>query len=547
MNDKNEQLKPENQARQIYFNPAQQEVILTGARDTISVMGRGCGKGAIHAAINLRNFQAMPGSTTAFVGANAKRVLSNTLPSMLEHWERWGYKRGVHWVIGRRPPKNLHWGLPLIQPENWENVISFYNGSCGVIISQDQKGTSNSKSFDFVDIDEAKFVDFEQLKDETFQANRGQLAQFGDCPWHHGMLITSDIPVTKKGSWFLKYENEATTETNEVIQALVCELYRLRQMEQDPDCTMVTLHKRILEAERLLRQARSHAVFYKRYSSLYNYELLGEEFFRRARRDLPPLTFQTSILCEPIAIMKDGFYSSMLPSHEYTADEIGYLDNMEYDFEKLGTTDSRADADIQPDQPLCIAFDYNAHINWLVVGQPDETRRRLNTLKSFFVKYERKLPELLQDFDQYYHYLKRKEVIFYYDHTALGSNYAVNNEDYRWVIVHGLRRLGWLVRPVYIGRAMNHLEKHLLINRAFSGRTRLMPFFNQGNNEDLLIAIHTAGVYNGKKDKRGEKIAETEEDKLENRTDGTDAWDTLYIGCEKFPQRSVILPVTSDF
>ncbi len=33
----------------------------------------------------------------------------------------------------------------------------------------------------------------------------------------------------------------------------------------------------------------------------------------------------------------------------------------------------------------------------------------------------------------------------------------------------------------------------------------------------------------------GEKLAESEEDLLEHRTDGTDAFDTLYIGAEKFP------------
>jgi hypothetical protein len=33
-----------------------------------------------------------------------------------------------------------------------------------------------------------------------------------------------------------------------------------------------------------------------------------------------------------------------------------------------------------------------------------------------------------------------------------------------------------------------------------------------------------------------EKQPESEEDLLEHRTDGTDAFDTLYIGCEKFPQ-----------
>ncbi|MGM9801916.1 MAG: hypothetical protein ACI309_06375, partial [Candidatus Limisoma sp.] len=50
-----------------------------------------------------------------------------------------------------------------------------------------------------------------------------------------------------------------------------------------------------------------------------------------------------------------------------------------------------------------------------------------------------------------------------------------------------------------------------------------------------------AGVSRGRngfrKDKGGEKLAESEEDLLEHRTDGTDAFDTLYRGCEKFPYR----------
>ena len=69
-----------------------------------------------------------------------------------------------------------------------------------------------------------------------------------------------------------------------------------------------------------------------------------------------------------------------------------------------------------------------------------------------------------------------------------------------------------------------------------------MPFINRSNNDDLILAIQSAGVSNGRngfrKDKSGEKLAESEEDLLEHRTDGTDAFDTLYIGCAKFPQRS---------
>jgi hypothetical protein len=75
----------------------------------------------------------------------------------------------------------------------------------------------------------------------------------------------------------------------------------------------------------------------------------------------------------------------------------------------------------------------------------------------------------------------------------------------------------------------------------------LVPYFNEQNNESLLISVQASGVYNGKKDKRQEKTMETEESKQEERTDFSDAFDTLYIGCERFPQDTVVLPVTSDF
>ena len=95
---------------------------------------------------------------------------------------------------------------------------------------------------------------------------------------------------------------------------------------------------------------------------------------------------------------------------------------------------------------------------------------------------------------------------------------------------------------LYIGNPMKHHEKYLEINEAFAGRRKLMPFLNRQNNEDLILALQTAGVSCGRngfrKDKGGEKLAETEEDLLQHRTDGTDAFDTLYIGCAKFPQNA---------
>ena len=70
-------------------------------------------------------------------------------------------------------------------------------------------------------------------------------------------------------------------------------------------------------------------------------------------------------------------------------------------------------------------------------------------------------------------------------------------------------RHGWTVEAAYIGNPMRHDEKYLLINQTFAGKQRA-----KGDN---------------RKDKAGEKLAVSEEDLLEHRTDGTDAFDTVAV------------------
>ena len=50
-------------------------------------------------------------------------------------------------------------------------------------------------------------------------------------------------------------------------------------------------------------------------------------------------------------------------------------------------------------------------------------------------KFERKIPTLIADFCTYYAPHANHSVIYYYDATALGSNYAVNDQDFHWVVV----------------------------------------------------------------------------------------------------------------
>lgn len=522
------------QVHKEYFNDPQLYSLAMNTRDEVIVAGRGMGKGAIQAGRLMTNFQGMPGSMGGFVSPSVKRCLTNILPSMLIHLERWGFKRDLHYVVGKRPWKALHWKSPIFTPANWENTISFYNGSVCNIISQDRAGTSNSMSLDYIIIDEAKFINFEQLKDETFQANRGNEQYFRNFPLHHGMTITSDMPVTKKGSWFLSYKDDMDKELVEVIEGLVYAKWRARRQQRAMPSQREALQKKIDRIDAKLSFLRSKCLLYKEYTSIQNLALLGEEFIRRAKRDLPPLTFATSIMCKRIEISTDGFYGGMREDvNLYTAPNENVL-NLEALNDGAIPNDCRQDSDLDAQLPLIIAFDANANINWLVCGQVGKDGK-LRVLKSFFVKYERKIPELLDDFNDYYRYHRRRQVIFYYDATFVGNSYGTHSEAFYRMIITGLRRKGWNVKSKYIGKPMNHILKNDLLNRMFRGRAHHLVLINRDNNPDLLISITSAGVKNGQKDKSGEKLAETEEDKLESRTDGSDAFDTLCIGVERFP------------
>lgn len=525
--------------KQIYFNKPQLLTQFIGANTTVIVGGRRTGKtDSIAAPFVLRNMQRMAGSTGGIVVPTFKHGLTNTIPGLLAAWKRWGYIEGIHYVVGKVPPRGF--AEPITEPLEWEHVIAFYNGSVAVIISQDRAGSSNSLTLSWLLVDEAKFIDYAKLKDETLPANGGIKSFFGRHSYNHALMILSDMPQTQKGSWFLNYREKMDVSLIKTIEATIYEIWRVKSRVQElvkkGEMPPAYLEKRLKYLDKSLNQMRSVAVYYKEYSSIENLQLLGENYIKQMKRDLTPLTFQTSILSQRIGIAKDGFYSSMREGHKYDANNNAYLDTLGYDF-AADAIDARADADVDPDQPLCIGMDYNANINWIVVGQP--RGRRLNVVRSFYVKFERKLPALVDNFCRHYEFHRNKTVVFYYDATALGSNYAVNDQDFHWVIEHEFARHGWRVESIYLGNPMRHDEKYLLINQGFAGKQRLMPFFNRENNEALILAIQSAGVSRGRngfrKDKSGEKLAESEEDLLEHRTDGTDAFDTLYIGCEKFP------------
>lgn len=220
-----------------------------------------------------------------------------------------------------------------------------------MIISQDRPGSSNSLTLSWLLVDEAKFIDYAKLKDETLPANGGIKSHFGKHSFNHSIMILSDMPQTQKGSWFLHYRDKMDPELIKTIEATVYEIWRTKEricaLNASGKPVPPYLKGYLRRLDRDLNKMRSVAVYYREYSSIENLQLLGENYIKQMKRDLTPLTFQTSILCQRIGIAKDGFYSSMREGHKYDANDNQYLDTLGYDYD-FSTLDARRTAPTAP-------------------------------------------------------------------------------------------------------------------------------------------------------------------------------------------------------
>lgn len=526
--------------KKVYFNPGQLELMYIGANSETIIAARRFGKSdGIIAPRLLRNVQQMPKSAGAFYAATFQQALSRTIPAAVAALARWGYYNERHFFIGRRAPKSANFDKPYIEPSSWDHVMHWYNGSIIHILSQDVKFSSNSLTLDYLMVDEGRSINPTKFFDEAVPAVSGMIGHFKKCPWHKGISIVSDMPHNKTGAWLLKRKELMDPELIRIIKATVAEIVRLKNSNLDPEYIAITTR----EHERELLFLRRHAHLYREYDAIDNLELLGESYIRKMKRDLPPLIFQMSILNKQITRLVGGFYANLDEKiHYYDAFDNSYLNNQRtrqgsLDLHRIHVKDYSQDADIQGNDPLMIALDYNANINWIVTGQVHENEMR--TVSSMFVKNERKLRELINDWCDYYEHHPNKDVIYYYDETALQGAYASDTENFADIVKRELNKRNWSVVDKFIGKPMKHNLKHQYINDALTGRKYLFPTFNRNNNEFLLPAMENTGIRVGRngfeKNKSGEKLEETEEDPLELRTDGTDAWDTLFIGCNFFP------------
>lgn len=399
------------------------------------------------------------------------------------------------------------------------------------------------------------------------------------------VLSAKDVSLSDSNLSLLVKLNVITREDAELLS-------QIDYLVSEDDYLYARLVERSDKYRQHLLQLRRDCFSYWQGSTIDNINILSLDYIKRCKRDLPPLVFAISILGIKMKRNNDGYYYALdvEGTHGYLDDEdngvvddhtrvhtISHVYNGKSysaevetpDFDRIAEIDDcRMDGDLHEDDELCIAFDYNARINWCVVGvvRNDPNNRNASTLfciNSLFVKDDEKIETLLRNFNRYYapHRRRNPHLTFYWDATAKSEDLhfaqeswnAAQPESFADTILRLLTAAGWNVNSVYMGDPMSHTQKYTDINNGLKGYSYPAFRINREKNEALIIALENAGVKQGygrdgrvsiQKDKSGEKLpynpdlddgsATGSNVRTEYRTDATDALDTLYIGTKYF-------------
>ncbi len=514
--------------KELYLNKPQILVWLVRALITICIWGRGTGKSeGVIAPWIIDKLFSMPRSKGIIIGPTYQHLLVNTLPPVIEMWKRMGYHRDVHYVIGKKPPKSWNWPEPYNAPLSHKHTIYWFNGSCQVLVSQDRISNSAGPSVDYIVGDEAKHLNFEKLQ-EIFQTNRGNRQYFGHLSVHHALLFCTDMPTTPKQQWVLQYEDDINEEAVELILAIQKEVISLISELTTAKKTRAKKIKTLLNYyKKELNEIRTDLVHFSEFSTLENLEVVGEPYIRQQKRSLSPLKYRASILNERVK-KEEGMFYPMLDEdlHYYTKFKYQKIDKVGFDFTKLKKHDYHQDADVDLEEALDISLDYNAVINSLVVAQ--ETK----TINFLFVKSPLMLKDVVKKFCKYYDDHPTKEVNYYHDHTAIGSNAMLGDYSFANQVVDILRDNNWYVNEIYLGQGPGYESRYEMFNNALRGCPDLpMPTFNSNNCESLLISMENTMTRQGPSGYEIDKRSEKDPNILpEHATHAQEAWSTWFYG-----------------
>lgn len=539
------------QAQPLYFNRPQLISHLVSAPEEYNVWGRGTGKSeGVLAPRSYNWLHRMPRATIVFVAATYQQHLTRTLPAIIKGWERLGFVRDRDYFIGRYAPKTWGWERPFFAPVKTDYFIHTRFGSGIHLVSQDRPGSANGISIDCIAGDEAKFLRQDRYEEELLPAMRGNRHVFGHLDCWNNILLTTDMPVAKSSQWILKKELLMDRERVNLILQCQLKIMNIHKRAQLNDLTKHQLDVALQEINKYqryiskLRKGGTNGkggalVYYSEASSYENIDVLGEDYFDKQQRNMTPFNFQTSIENKRPSKDQQSFYPDLDETvHGYTNYNNSYLENLNYDLDKAAEIGCRQDSDLQLNEPLHIGMDYGGSFNCLCVGQ--FFHNQISMINALHVSFPEKVKHLVLKFKKYYQHHTRKQVVFYYDHTAIGIS-ANSDFSYAQEVIDLLQEDdefgAWSVQEEYIGQTPAPDMRYEMWGKLLKDSNPMKFRYNRMNCEHWEVSCMNAPLKQDgdkiKKDKSSEKKKPGKREysvPQEEATHLSDAGDTLLHG-----------------
>lgn len=525
------------------INPAQATCVILPYRTGYFIHSRATGKSFIAGSVIDDNVRSMPRGITTLAQATIGQALTKTLPSAFKMLEMLGYKRWDpitktgDYVVCRQPPEG--WYRPYEHIMSFEHCITFSNGHCLYILTQE--GKSRGPNADYNITDEALTIDKEQFDQEVAPTNRGNEHIFGKRSLnpvykHHGNTFLSSMPYTQEQRWLLEpaeyYEKERGIRLFDVWNRMVRLQMQLIDAKLAKD---VKLFKDIWNETVRLRQTITpfvsrDGVLFSLGSIFDNVANIGMSYICDQYRLMEKLSFMVEILNYMIEKV-DGCYYQLDERHVYyNAINDSYIrdfaENTDYDWRKLGgNDDSRRDLDCNPNLPLEITCDWGSAASFMEVAQErnfDFVTKMLteqpvdNNINEFFVKPDDSddtmVNSLIDKFCDFYRYHINKTVHFYRDKYG-DARRANSKKTYNEIAIQRLERHGWtVIQHTHHGIEPPQHDKYLLWAAILAETNPRFPKkrFNGNRCRYTLISMNNTRVIedsSGKftKDKRSER------------------------------------------
>lgn len=463
--------------KKFYLNDKQREFLSSHANIVMFLAGRGTGKTFTIGEAKFNCLARMPRGKTFLSSSTYAQILTKSIPEMQSNWEQHGLIEDVHYVIGKRPPKQFI--KPFKPPKKFQNVITFWNGYTIELLSMDRPDLARGGSYDGGDIDEAALVKKEAFTKVIVPSVRGNRQYFHKQYVHGQIRLYSSVAWKPSGQWIHEFEEKAKLFPDDFgfVEA----------------CTMD------------------------------NVAVLGPEYIERMKKTLPWLEYQIEVLNRRVMKIPDGFYHKFDPEVHCVSNTYNYDD---------GPTGImvKGSKDVDKHAPIDFSLDFGGRINCGLAIQK-QGNNTMNFLKEFYVLNDQKLRELVAQFCEHFKDQKIKHVRLYGE--PRGKDRQPDGDPFYTRMVRYFDELNWTCEISAVATAEDHLTRHNLITEIFEEQDQQLPKvrINENNCKNFILVLQTTPVKDDfKKDKTKERDPNFPQEQAPHLSDCFDNYIT-----QKFP------------